>query len=1068
LRREAKRVEREVDSSPFSIGSQPLASSQSNHIQSFSGRVRDYLARLRSKTAALWFGWRGWSRFSYYSFELQLPFLKAFLKVWSRVGPTELARWTSCAVRLAKADEEVASEFLREGTDILLKLAPSLRLLLIRTLTNITNIVGGESLQDGYRAAMTIASGTTDYEVVAEVMNAANHIGTESLGYASIFLQSVAEIIPCSYDANPFQRALLANTLNVTEKLTSKFAVDLFEAMAPFIKTARAEGQSANATLLCERLLEAAEAFTQEDEESALSFVLCGVEFVPLNALRVIEKWILLCRRFVETEHRRLNEPGLIENWTALCKQFGFGEINQTAPPASSDLSNNLAWRSGRPFVVFSKNAHGPTKALVALAQQGGDATEVCGVVLDNTVEVLQRNAISAINCYRTSPKLLGSISLNSYREWVKHGLETFSDPEQLAAYFAAESRASQDAINESADSLQLHEVQPVLSRYVRMLTGRELPLEARTEKYDVIEPASGESVVLPPAISGLKDRQERFHLYKALTAQGAGQIEFGTYESGTERLQSLGTELIKKFPRLPSPKLNGNTDWHTLISLFPQTTIARRLFTILENARIEFLLRQKYKGLRHDLEFARHERRRTRPNDQYVMKYEPLLELLFIEALGNRDLIDEGNFEPGDENKEWLKKVHEVLDEHIYQSNSNVGNTVRACLTLYSYLNPAPPESSMPWEDPNVESEQNHNSEKKEQKRQRNNGSGEQIGTGKAANEDQAPALETEAKPNVESQSESAPAEQEASTPEELKAKNTYFYDEWDYRISDYRTQWCRVVESDWRAGDLIFAKRTRAAYRGVLSQVRYQFQLLRPVGLRRVRGQTDGDEFDLDAVTDLVIDRHAHQTPSERIYSERQHRERDVAVCFLLDMSGSTNAKLQTKKHVLDVEKEALLLMSDALEAVGDSYAIYGFSSGWRNTTNVYRFKDFEEANTDQVERRIGNAHSLVNTHLGVAIRHATFRLNQQPSATRLLIVLSDARPADENYGGRYAREDTRVALAEARASDVTCFFITFDQGEHQADLEQMLEGTNFTIIDDVMSLPERMPGIYRRLTT
>lgn len=108
------------------------------------------------------------------------------------------------------------------------------------------------------------------------------------------------------------------------------------------------------------------------------------------------------------------------------------------------------------------------------------------------------------------------------------------------------------------------------------------------------------------------------------------------------------------------------------------------------------------------------------------------------------------------------------------------------------------------------------------------------------------------------------------------------------------------------------------------------------------------------------------------------------------------------------------------------------------------------------------------LVDQQTGVAIRHAAFRLNQQPSASRLLITLSDARPAGEAYDQLYAREDTRVALAEARASGISNFFIIFDQGQHKAETERMLENTNFTIIDDILRLPERMPAIYRRLTT
>lgn len=83
-------------------------------------------------------------------------------------------------------------------------------------------------------------------------------------------------------------------------------------------------------------------------------------------------------------------------------------------------------------------------------------------------------------------------------------------------------------------------------------------------------------------------------------------------------------------------------------------------------------------------------------------------------------------------------------------------------------------------------------------------------------------------------------------------------------------------------------------------------------------------------------------------------------------------------------------------------------------------------------------------------------------------MLIILSDARPADDEYvNERYAREDTRKSLAEARASGATPFCIVINE-RGSPEMEEMLEGTGYMVIDNVLDLPERMPGIYRRLTT
>lgn len=1046
MQRQRKEAKRSFDPLPSSPSIERTADvSKSDASDDSTGKP---LAALRSKLTSLWLAWRGWSRLSFYSFDVALLFLKALVRLSPHLSPRELVRWTNCGIRLTKTEPELTKQFFEAGPDILLKLPPNMRSLLLRVTANTSYIYQGESLRNGFRAAMALASGTTDYDLGARILDMATNFGRKSCGYTSLFLQTAADIIPEFYDGNPSQRALFIHSIDVAAQLPPQFAIDLFNAISPFIKAARAERPSANKALIVERLLQHTEELIPKDDDGALKSFLCGLEFVLLADVTLIDKWATLCEDFLAATERSSTKP-----------------VN-TSQDTAVDIRVQLAYHSG-PLVYFAKHALEPTKSLVSLAKR--TRKDLCAAVLDASLEIVKRDTTAAANCYTTSPSLLRRMSLDAYRTWVSHGLAAFTDPEQLAAYFAAESRTSQEAISESADTLQLQEVAPVLSHYVRMLIGHELPLEPRREKYDVVEPASGDSIVLPPAITSFETVEDRFRLYKALAAQAAGQIEFGTYESGSERLQVLGAELLKKFPPLPLVKLNGNTDWHTLINLFPQTTIARRLFTILENARVEFLLSERYKGLRRDLEFARSERHRMRPPDQYVMKYEPLLEELFIEALGSRETLGPNRSEDTKENVEWLDKVREVLQEHIYKSPSTVADTIRACLALYDYLNPAAPESSMPWEDPNVKPDRpDQRSARQEEKQVKREGTGDQLGTGTGAEQDAESAFETDQGAMAQPQMEPGSTQQEPPSPADLTSNDTYYYDEWDCRIGDYRTQWSRVVESDWRSGDLIFAKQTRAAYRGLLSQVRYQFQIMAPVGLRRVSGQTDGDELDLQAVTDLVLDRHARLTPSERIYSQRQHRERDVAVCFLIDMSASTNARVNGGKHVLDIEKEALLLMSEALEAVGDAYAIYGFSSSGRRTTSVYRFKEFGEHFGEQVERRIGAAHSLVNTRLGVAIRHATFRLNQQPSATRLLIVLSDARPADEAYGSRYAYEDTRVALQEGRAKGVTNFFITFSPGERKAEIEQMLEGTNFTIIDDIQSLPERMPGIYRRLTT
>jgi nitric oxide reductase activation protein len=310
------------------------------------------------------------------------------------------------------------------------------------------------------------------------------------------------------------------------------------------------------------------------------------------------------------------------------------------------------------------------------------------------------------------------------------------------------------------------------------------------------------------------------------------------------------------------------------------------------------------------------------------------------------------------------------------------------------------------------------------------------------------------------------------------LEADDVAFsYDEWDRELNDYRVGWSRVIEKKVKQGDRNFVELARSRYRGVISSIRHQFQLMKPENLTRINREPDGEDFDLNALVDFVIDRRADGHQSENIYTKRLRKQRDVAVSILLDQSSSTARTITRNplqpytypgRRIIEIEKEGLVLMSEALEAVGDVYSINGFTSEGRRNVKFYVVKDFAEKYSDEIERRIGGITFQNNTRLGAAIRHAAHKLLRQESRTKLLIILTDGRPYDHDYGdARYAREDVREALTEAKISGITPFCITIDR-ESESELKDLYGDVGYTIIDDVMTLPERMPNIYRRLTS
>jgi nitric oxide reductase activation protein len=298
---------------------------------------------------------------------------------------------------------------------------------------------------------------------------------------------------------------------------------------------------------------------------------------------------------------------------------------------------------------------------------------------------------------------------------------------------------------------------------------------------------------------------------------------------------------------------------------------------------------------------------------------------------------------------------------------------------------------------------------------------------------------------------------------------ERVFQYDEWDYKIEDYRPGWCTLTEHRQTRTQEGFVAATFHEFGGVVTQIRRNFQLMRPERLRKMRYQEDGDDLDTDGLVEYVVDRKARVAPAGRVYIKRDKKDRDVTTAFVVDMSSSTDRKIDGRKRIIDIEKEALLLMCEALEAIRDEYAIYGFSGSGRDDAQFYVVKELGERYDDRVKGRIGGIYSRQKTRMGPALRHATRRLAAADSQVKLMILLTDGKPYDSDtyQDNTYAQEDTKMALREARREKIHLFCVTVDK-EGADYLPHMYSDANFVIIDDVRTLPQKLPQLYRRLTT
>jgi hypothetical protein len=706
-----------------------------------------------------------------------------------------------------------------------------------------------------------------------------------------------------------------------------------------------------------------------------------------------------------------------------------------------------------------------------------------------------------------------GEEASQKFQSWFASGMEVLEyNLEAGRAYFAMETEKALGALSHALSGVPLRQIARRIKLFAQALCGRDLRIHDVPDSLESGQPMvratvseDGRSIGLPSIIRRYPTFDENVRLYMVMAAHEAGHLEFGTFDLPIARLQDLVEDLGQRYGRPASKEPRRLGD---VFARYPQPGLIRDLWALIEDARVEYLLRAEYPGLSRDLSLIAKDAVTVRSLSHGMTVRELVVDQLLLLSTSEPESIPLSAVVKGEVDQLW------VLCRAIFHPSATAEEAVRLADHLYVRMDellairrealpgqdeadaqeqsiPAPRSSEnlsdtyRPMEnwdyrgamDPDLVRDRTESSPEQASV----SGQDDSVGGAGLAGDSGGSSGAGTARSQQTSQDVLVPGHRQLSLVEEILAiegegtrpederigsVKAVRYREWDAAIQDYRMNWCRVVEREAIEGSSDFVEETLAAQRGTVSLLKRYFEGLRPPGLRRIPGQLDGEDLDMDAVIGRLADLAAGIEPSERIYVRREKREREVAAAFLVDLSGSTSRQVDEGRRIIDIEKQGLVLLCEALTAIGDQFAVYGYSGEGRHQVDFIVVKEFDELVTGRAGAKLGGMTPLQQNRDGAAIRHATRKLLARQAKTRILVVMSDGRPLDDGYKDDYSLEDTRMALREARAGGVEPVCITIDK---QADpyLRRMYGDVRFVVIDRVEGLPEKLPRIYHRLT-
>ena len=296
-------------------------------------------------------------------------------------------------------------------------------------------------------------------------------------------------------------------------------------------------------------------------------------------------------------------------------------------------------------------------------------------------------------------------------------------------------------------------------------------------------------------------------------------------------------------------------------------------------------------------------------------------------------------------------------------------------------------------------------------------------------------------------------------------EAPEAFCYPEWDFRIQAFRHPGATVRLLPPPSGAQQWVDDTLTEHRTLLDAIRQRFAALRPQRTVR-RRQTDGDDIDLEACVEGLANLRAGWPMADDLYCSQQRTRRDMAILILIDVSGSTDGWISNSRRVIDVEREALLLVCIALGAMGEPFAVQAFSGNGPAGVSQWDIKRFDEPHSPAVALRIAALEPDQYTRTGAALRHASATLMREGAPHKLLLLLTDGKPNDcDLYEGRYGIEDTRQAVTEAKLQGISPFCLAVDR-QAASYLPGVFGAHHYALLSTPASLPTVLLDWMQRL--